>query len=293
MTDIRGVIDRTFRTYLEPPDAQPASATLGTTIDDTVTAFVVSGFVLPEDEELMRAGVLVELDSELVLVQTYDEFTGGVVGVRGYAGTTAVAHTSGDPVKLSPPYPRQSVFEAVADNIITLYPELSTVRTEYLSTVTGNVAAFDDYLAVEIEEIWGGAQGQEYGVDGRLVDFHPAVGSRAVLLNDYYGAVWVKYRRRFGDATTEEDTLEELGVEERWANIIIVGTCADLFAGRDLPASHTEWVGNTLQAENIRVGVRSSLAGALSQYRNMLIDRAKSEMRAEYKAKVLVRQVSF
>jgi hypothetical protein len=293
VTDVAALIDRTFRTYLEPPDAQPASAALGTTIDVDDTAFVISGFVLPEDEELMRAGVIIEFGSELALIQSYDPLTGGCVGVRGFGGTTAAIHTSGDPVKLSPPYPRQSVFEAVADNIVGLYPELYMVQTEYLATVSGSIAALDNPLAVEVVEIWAGDQAQgAVDVEGRIVDFHPAVGSRALILDGYTGSVWCKFRCRFGDATSEADTWVDLGLESRWAGIVIVGACADLFAGRDLPASHTEWVGNTLQAENIRVGTRTSLAAGLINYRQVLIDRAKSEMRAEYKARTRIRGVT-
>ncbi len=241
----------------------------------------------------MRSGVILELGSELCLATSYDEFTGSTVVVRGFGGTSAVAHTAGDQIKLSPPFPRRSVFEAIADNIIGLYPDLYTVQTALLSTVMGNVAAFEDDLAVEIVEIWPGnvAQGS-FDIDGRVVDFHPAVGSRAVILDGYAGTVWVKYRRRFGEASSEDDTLEDLGVEERWGSILMVGACADLFAGRDLPASQTEWVANVLKAENIRVGTRAQLSASLAQYRGLLVDRARSEMRGEYKAKVRIRTVS-
>jgi len=47
-----------------------------------------------------------------------------------------------------------------------------------------------------------------------------------------------------------------------------------------------------LEAENIRVGTRMSIAGGLRQYRNMLIDDFAKEMRAEYKPKVRMREAN-
>ena len=57
----------------------------------------------------------------------------------------------------------------------------------------------------------------------------------------------------------------------------------------NLPASHTDWVQSTLEAENIPVGTRSTLARQLAGYRQYLLDAAKREMRAEYRAKTHMR----
>jgi hypothetical protein len=68
----------------------------------------------------------------------------------------------------------------------------------------------------------------------------------------------------------------------------MIGAAASLFAGRDIPASHTEWIAATLEAENIRVGTRLSIAGGLRQYRNMLLTDAQREMKAEDSQKIKV-----
>jgi hypothetical protein len=74
-------------------------------------------------------------------------------------------------------------------------------------------------------------------------------------------------------------------MEERWVNIVMAGAAADVFAGQDLSASHTEWVGAALQAENIPVGTRSQLSRTLVAYKEHLLLAAQKEMRAEYRAK--------
>jgi hypothetical protein len=178
------------------------------------------------------------------------------------------------------------LFQAVADNIMQLYPRLYTVTAENLVEVSGGVSGTDDDLAVEIVSVWHGDFEQGPEVNAKIVDYHPAVGGRAVLASIPQGSIWVRYRRRMGNATSELDELGALGVDDRWVGILMVGAAADLFAGRDLPMSQVEWVSAVLQAENIEVGTRADLAVGLARYRELLIGRAEKEMAAEYKLNV-------
>lgn len=112
------------------------------------------------------------------------------------------------------------------------------------------------------------------------------VGGRALISPPGYSTVWLRYRRRMGRAVSELDTLESLGVDDRWLQIVVVGVAADLLAGRDVPQERSEWVQSVLEAENIRIGSRMSIAGGLRQYRNMLMRDAMGEMKAEYRLRV-------
>ncbi len=290
---VGAIVDRLFRTYLYPPDARPAQCFLDGTITDVALTLVVKNFMLPEDETLMAAGVVIEIGSELIQVVSYDEPTLTATVLRSQQGTTAVAHLDEAAVILSGPYPRLSVFEAVADNILTLYPRLYTVTTGSVVDVAQGIAAMDDELAVEVVEVWQDGFQSAVDIDARIIDYHPATGGRALHTNISAGMVWVRYRRRFGDVseetTGEATTLATLGMEERWVNIVMAGAAADIFAGRDLSASHTDWVGAALQAENIPVGTRSQLARQLVAYKEHLLTQAAKEMRAEYRAKVHMR----
>lgn len=285
MSTVGAVMERLYRTYLYPPDIRPAQAHLNTALNASDTSVVFKNFVIPEDEELVKVGAVIEINAELMQLVGYDELTTTGTVIRGVMGTTAASHLVDDPILLSPPYPRLSVLEAVADNIITLYPRLYQVTTAEIVSIGGGIAPLDDTLAVEVVEAWSEGFGSTQDHDARIVDYHPAVGGRALVTNLHTGDLWVKYRRRFGNATAESDTLASLGVEDRWANIVMIGAAADLFAGRDLPATHVEWVEAVLQAENIPVGSRSSLATRLASYREYLMENAKKEMRAEYRAK--------
>lgn len=283
MSDMRTLVNRAFRTYLEPPNARAGYGKLDGPIVAADTTLVVdpTSFAIPEDEELMRQGILLELESELVEIQSYDQFTGTCDVERAKEGTVAGDHADRISIKISPEFSRQSVFDALADNIVMLFPSLHTVGETLVEG--GAVAALDDPLAVSIIEAWHGANGHGSSVSGRIVSFHPEVDGRAVVFDGWGGSAWVRYRRRFGSATSEEDTFEELGLDPRWANIAIIGACADLFIGADLEAAQVDWVANVLSAENIQIGSRAQVAGAMLRYREVLMDRAKTEMRSEYK----------
>ena len=286
---VGAIVDRLYRTYLYPPDSRPAQCFLDGAITDVALVLTVKNFVLPEDDLLMAAGVMIEIDSELIQVVSYDSTTLIATVLRQQQGTTAASHLNEAGVILSPPYPRLSVFESVADNILTLYPRLYTVTTGSVVDVAQGISALDDALAVEVVEVWEDGFSNAIDIDARIVDYHPATGGRTLITNVASAMVWVRYRRRFGDAASEADTLAEVGMEERWVNIVMAGAAADIFAGRDLSASHTDWVGAALQAENIPVGTRTQLSSGLAAYREHLIKQAGKEMRAEYRAKTHMR----
>ncbi len=290
---VGAIVDRLLRTYLYPPDARPTQAFVSTQQLIAATALVLKNFVVPEDEDLMAAGVVVEVGSELQQVTAYDPLTLTATVIRSFMGTTAIQHEVDDPVILSPSFPRLSVVQAISDNIITLYPKLYTVTTGSVVSIAAGISALDDPLAVEVVECWEDGFSSSTDMDARIVDYHPSTGGRALITNLRSGHVWVRYRRRFGDAEDDETmTLEDLGMEERWVNIVMIGAAADLFAGRDLTASQTRWVGAVLEAESIPVGTRSQLARQLVQYRDHLLTQAQKEMRAEYRAKVHMRPTS-
>lgn len=286
MSTIGAVIERVNRDFLYPPDARPAQAYLNGAILAADTTLILTTFVVPEDEELLTAGALLELDQELVQVTAYDDVTLTATVKRGVLGTTGADHADETPVYLAPPYTRLSIYEAIADNIITLYPKLFTVRTEHTSTVNGIIAPIDDTLAVSVLEASVDAFVDDSEVDARIVDFSAAVGSRAVVFNVPVSTAYVKYKRRFGTPTDEDTTLVSLGVDPRWVRIVTVGAAADLMSGRDIPASHTDWIAQAIEAEQIPVGTRSGISLKLASYRNFLLEEAEKEMKAEYRGKI-------
>lgn len=283
MSTVGALMDRLYRQILEPPDAQPASARLNGAIDDVTNTLVLTTFDIPEDENLLRLGSIIEVGAECMRVTAFNSTTRTVTVLREQLGTTATVHADAAPVKLSPPYARIDVFNTIRDSIVGLYPMLWTVRTEVLAPVGVDAYPLNDPLAVEIVEANpANISRGTVRIDCRMVDSHPLTDSRTIITNcGPVGNVWFRYRRRFGVAVAETDVLADLGVEDVWQMLVLVSAAADLMAGRDVSAAQTEWVQNVLAVEGIRVGQRISVAGGLSQYRDILIERYAKEMRAE------------
>jgi hypothetical protein len=292
MTTVAALIDRTYRQILEPPDAQPASSRLASAIDDTLDTFSLKTFDIPEDENLVRLGSIIEIGQELMRVVDFVPTTRAVTVLRGYLGTEKAAHVEDDQVKLSPPYPRMDVFNAITENIVALYPDLWTVRTTVIAPAGDDVYPIADSLTVEVVEL--NPSDSPFGtvnIPARIVDNHPRVGGRALVVNgSATGQLWLRYRRRFALAADETALLADLGVETVWNTMVMVGAAADMMSGRDVQAVQTEWVQNALQSENIRVGTRLSVAGGLAQYRDILMARFMKEMRGEDSNRIRVHQ---
>lgn len=288
---VASIMDRLFQTYLTPPDDQYAQVRLGSDITSTtVETILIGSFTIPEDEALLRQGSIIEANQELMRVVSYDQVAGSIDVTRGEYGTIPTTHTTPLLMNLNPPYTRAAVFEAVADNIILLYPRLFTVATEYLGSVSGSVYPVNDDLAVQVLAAWVDGWNSNTDMSAEIVDYHAMAGGRAIITNHPAGgSLWFRYRRRMGKAIAETDVLSDLGVDERWVNIVMTGAAADMIVGRDIPAAQTEWIKSVLEAENISVGTRMSLGGGLRQYRTMLLDAAANEMRAEYTPKIRMR----
>lgn len=289
VTTIEDVMNRLYVQWLTPPDSQDMQVRLGEDIDATQQTILIGDFTVPEDEDLLRQGSLLEWDSELVRVVSYDSTITTVTVTRGEYGTTPTAHLQPLLGTLNPPFARANVFQAISDNIITLYPKLYTVRNANLVPQSGVVAAMNDVAAVEVLTVWEGDFASVQDIQARIVDYHPSVGGRAVILNRAVGSFWIRYRRRMLAPTAITDTLEEVGVDERWVICVMAGAAADLLVGRDMPAVHTEWVKSVLEAENIKPGTRMSISGGLRQYRNGLVADFAKEMTAEYRPKIRMR----
>jgi len=288
---VNSIMERLYQQWLTPPNAQAAQVRLGVALDASVETVILGGFTIPEDEALLRQGSILEVDQEQLRIISYDSVAGTIQVTRGEYGTIPSSHAVPKLMILNPVYTRASVFEAVADNIIQLYPKLFTASQEYLSSVGAGVFPIGDDLAVQMLSAWGEGWSGTTDFHGEIVDFHQLAGGRAVIMNNGVGgSLWIRYRRRMAKATSEADELVDLGVDERWVNIVMAGAAADLMAGKDIEASHTEWVKSVLEAENINVGIRMSIGGGLRQYRNMLLDDASNEMKAEYKTKVRMRR---
>ena len=118
MSDIKTLIDRLYRTYLEPPDFRPIEIQLAGPLTADATTLTVFGFVVPEDQDLLSVGSIIEVDQELMQVVSYSPASAEAEVIRQFLSTPSTSFTDEIKIaKLAPSYPRSSVFEAVANRI--------------------------------------------------------------------------------------------------------------------------------------------------------------------------------
>jgi hypothetical protein len=97
---------------------------------------------------------IIEIDDELLLVDTYDKASNTLTIMpgfgRGYQHSTAATHNQYAPVILSPAFPRMSIKQAINDTISSLYPKLWANAT---TTITYNPAVTTYELPAGTEDI--------------------------------------------------------------------------------------------------------------------------------------------
>lgn len=118
------LVDRVAQQLLGYTKDQASVSYLTAAVTATDTTFTVD----PSTATNLSRG-LIEIGDELIQVKSFDRGSGtvmvlGGVNGRGYAGTTAAAHSIDDIVTNDPRFPRQRIKEAINDTILGLYPDL-------------------------------------------------------------------------------------------------------------------------------------------------------------------------
>ena len=326
MANIGNLVDRTFREYLEPMDDLVSYTTLSTGVNDSITSIVFDGDLLSiEEEDALDKGTIIEINQELMICTDLNAVTNTITVKRGMKGTTAVAHTAGDLIKISPPFPRKVVFDAVKDQINNLFPTLFAVETQSVTAGTGytllgthDSPGTNNYLVSILSSI---SQYTDFasGSDSTGAIFQPVTSSLIELPNPFTltdsdgvsrtityttgpsvvhaiqfqsiaqgHTVHVTFKKKFIEPTSESDTLSTVGLEAEYEPIIMAGVAAQLLAGKDIPSATTDYISDQLAVSNFPVGSANSVRNSLLQYQQLLVNQARKYLRAKYPEAVSV-----
>jgi len=195
MSNIGNLVDRVFREYLEPMDDVNSYTYISGAISSDVnedgnpiqTTLSFEGNMLStEEEDALDAGTIIEVGRELMYCKSLNAVTNEITVQRAVRGTSLQQHSAGDTLKISPVFPRQNVYDAVVDQIETLYPTLFAVETLTVTNKEGYtiLGSYDtpgtyNYLVAPIKAIsqytqWDGnadsTSVQWRGVSVELVD---------------------------------------------------------------------------------------------------------------------------
>ena len=299
MAAVSTLVDRIYRDFLNKPDDLSAFSRLDGALSDTTGTTVVyeSGLFSSEEENLLGNGALIEVDQELMLVTAANTSTRTLTVSRGYAGTTAATHADEANVFINPTFPRKSVFDAVADNIVRLYPSLYNVTT---TNVTSN-STYAEVPASTVEVLTSyvqNASGEQYTSAGieLLRDFPPSTTNTAVqFFNTSNGkTVHLVVKRKFVRPTSETvDLSTDCLISDEYEQIVMVGAVADIVGATDIDASTQEFITEKLAAESYPVGSGERLRNALLRLRSLLIDEARGNLRSLYPAPVSIMNINY
>lgn len=294
MTTIGGLIDELKRDFLETLAEQPVQAALSAGISDTDQTIVFDDVLSPEEESRLAVGGVVEVGSELMIVNSFDAALRQVQVTRHALGTTAASHAAGDLMTVSPDYPRATVFAAISDAIGGLWPDLWQTKTAEAVQTFDGLWMVNDPDAKELVAAWGLVADRWMQVQASLA---PQVGFfQTGLPVDVRGVtpsrLQVNYRAQLSQPTSETDTLASLGIPESWKQIIKYGALIPLIAGKDFDAATIEYMTEALETSSgVNLGTSTRIAINLLRVQETMIQRAARSLSVEHPIQVVMNEV--
>lgn len=308
-TNIKGLIDRTYREYLEPMEDMVSYTVLSGALSTSDTSVGFNGDLLSiEEEDALDAGTIIEIGQELMICTELNVVTNSITVTRAARGTTATTHDAGDVIKITPQFPRVNVFNAVKDQIENLYPTLYAVETQTISSAVGYVALVgaDDNRIVaplkavsQYQELDAGNQTtvQFRGVAMELIDVPTSVTASGKVVQ-FSGVstgvnVHCTFKKKFGEVSDETATLADIGLETEYEPIIMAGVAAQMIAGKDIPTYTADYITEQMAVTNYPINSSSNIRNSLLQYQQVLINQARKDLRARYPEPVSLNSVVY
>ena len=312
MPSFGNLIDRTYREYLRPVEEQEPLSQVGNTdtLSDGVSQGLTSsgttlvyktGLFTPEEEELIGAGSVLEIEQELVMVESINTVSKEMTIERGRLGSTAAEHLNDTDIILKPKYPRLNLANAIGDQIIGLYPALYAVKKTTLTTSATQFvempAGTQRILQAKIDTSTSSTTVYEDIALELLTDFTPSSTEAAVQFPSQPSSgksVYVVYASKFTRPSAETDDLNTVsGLEDFHEQIVMVGAVAQLLSELDVDATTQDYITENLEQRGIPVGSGERLRNALLRYYGVLLDRARREQRSRFPQGVELYGISF
>lgn len=206
-------------------------------IDDTT--------LVVDDATGISAG-LIEIGDELMWVRSYDEASNSVTILprgRGWRGSTAAAHATGDTVVVSPTVSRHRVKRALEDTVNAIWPTVfDPVATEFVYTDRTQLAwempaDAEIVLDVSYRDVlgdWQRIRFWELEQDVSTTDFATGNSLRIASRVPVGQTVRVIYGRRPAVLSADASTLATSGLAESARELLQLGAVARLLPALDI-----------------------------------------------------------
>lgn len=256
---------------------------LSASIDSDDTSLVMS-----YDLAGLRAGVVFEIDSELFYIWEATSGSKAVTVERGYAGTTAVSHSSGSIVKLNPRFPKAQMLEALNQDIDDLASPLNglfyvnTLDLQYNGSdrqvnITGATSIIDlvDVRLRYLSDDFPVLRKVRLQRDLPTADF-PSGFSLVFDELVMSGTLRVRYKSPFSRVSSITDNIQSVAkVPTSMEDILELGVMSRMLSVREIKRNFIESQGDTRRSDEVPAGaMRDSFGNILRLRRDRIIAEA-------------------
>jgi hypothetical protein len=277
LTDLRVKLERD---YLEPVNERTPQTPLSANVTDVATSLPLTGGILSIDEEsAIGPGSVLEIDEELVFVDSYNQNTSTATVRRGYDGTTKAAHTTESFVRIPTRWPRHSQIDALRESLEALFPSLYSVATETGTTDSMRYVplplATCEVLRVQWQNgsRWTDCQAELFATYP-LDDSYAAVQ----LENGVPPNVLCNLRYGIRPVLPDDSATDIANYAEKWTRLIVVDAAVRLLSGVDIDAVTQEYLTEQIRLERFPVRSGSSITQSLIRYREYLLEQAITDL---------------
>ena len=246
----------------------------------------------------LRTGGVFQLGTELLYIWDAVPASKTLTVERGYAGTTAASHSSGDVLTLNPRFPRAQMLDALnseIDDLSSTSNGLFRVVTVDLSyngsdrqiniTNSGTILELldvrlryeaDDHPVIHSTRIQTGLPTADFASGNTLVFDEPVMA----------GTVRVRYKAPFTRAATESsDLTTDCFLPATCDDIVELGLMIRMMAGREIKRNFTEAQGDTRRPDEVPAGAITNSITNLQRLRRERIIAEAARLKAQFPIK--------
>ena len=243
-------------------------------------------------------GSLIEIGTELMYVFSVNATSNDATVKRGFRGTTAAAHSSGDLVTVNPKFPAQLVLNAINDELADLSSPQNGLYQMKTVEFTYNVAqdgynltdVTDDILSIyQVTYTDVGSENTEPVLptwtlrrDRKTSSF--ASGYALVLHDDASSgqAIRVQYKTGFAALAATSTALSTVGLHASGYDLPSLGAALRLMSTRPVRREFTDEQGSSRRADEVPAGAISASMRDLRALRDTRINAEATRLDTQY-----------
>ena len=267
--------------------------TLGTALNDSETTVNFT-----HDTAGIVAGSVIEIDTELMYVFSVNATNNDATVKRGFRGTTAANHSSGDLVTVNPKFPAQLVLNAINDELADLSSpqnglyQMKTVELTFNAAQDGYdlTGVTDDILSIyQVTYSDVGAEASEPVIsswtlrrDRNTSSF--ASGYALILHDDGWPGqtVRVQYKTGFTALSATSTALSTVGLHSQAYDLAPLGASLRLMSTRPVRREFIDEQGSSRRADEVPAGAISASIRDLRALRETRINAEAARLDQKY-----------